>query len=164
MFSHGSPSLEVNYWSRNKMPYVASHLHPVSSSAAAESIIRRLHSEDKATPLPQKGMGTSCRPHSWPNKWSWASDVLATQVPITRLGTGDQDKPQDVQAEIESGGSSLLLWLETAWHQVSLWAEVLHKKITELVITCRYPTLHVFCFFFPLPIAKGQVLSREQNN
>lgn len=94
------------------MPYIAVHQNLVSTAAETESLIRRLHSQDKAAPLPQKGMGTAHCSHSQTNKRRWTSDANS-------CNTWDQDNP-NVQVELESRGSSMIFCLKTAWHLVSL--------------------------------------------
>lgn len=41
------------------------------------------------------------------------------QIPLTHLGTDSQDTP-NVKVELESRGSSMMFWLKTAQHLVSL--------------------------------------------
>lgn len=166
MFNHSSPGLEINCWSRNKMPYIANHQNLVSSTAATESVIRRLHSQDiKQHRYLKRVCGHAVAPTAkqmketgllvtWLCKFPWHAWELAIRI-----------SPQTCRLRVRAeavGWYSGLEQLGTT-RSPSL-AKVPHKNITELVITCLYPTLHVFYFFLPLPIAKGQVLSREQNN
>lgn len=79
-----------------------------------ESVTRRLHSQDKPAPLPQKGEYPID-----PTARQMKGARLVMQIPLTHLGTDSQDTP-NVKVELESRGSSMMFWLKTAQHLVSL--------------------------------------------
>lgn len=126
------------------------HQNLASSTAETESVIGRLHSQHKPAPLPQKGILLFSQPDKYKELDLWCKFPQYTWELTVRIA---QMWRLSLKAEavVWYSGSKQL-----GTRSPSL-AEVLHTTIIEHVIP-------VFYFFFPPPLARGQVYSREVKN